>query len=72
MKNSSMSTAHRSAAAFKKKIFGRSYDLLDKQEYAAFGDAGAHADKCPSVAGNVAKWTAEIILHELQGKQQEG
>jgi len=48
------------------KLFGRSYNLLDKQEYEAFEKAGAHVDKCPSVAGNAAKWTAEIILNKLQ------
>jgi len=55
-----------------KKIFGRSYVLLDKEEYEAFEKAGAHVDKCTSVAGNAAKWTAEIILNELQGKNREG
>jgi len=45
-----------------KKIFGRSYKLLDKNEYEEFEKAGAHIDKCPSVSGNTAKWTAEIIL----------
>jgi C_GCAxxG_C_C family probable redox protein len=48
-----------------KKLFGRSYRLDDKEEYAAFEQAGAHVDKCPSVAGNVAKWTVDIILSEL-------
>jgi len=48
-----------------KKIFGRSYNLLDKEEYAAFENAGAHVDKCTSVAGNAARWTAEIILNDL-------
>ena len=55
-----------------KKIFGRSYVLLDKQQYEAFEKAGAHVDKCTSVAGNAARWTAEIILNELQGKNLEG
>ena len=55
-----------------KKIFGRSYVLLNKQEYEAFEKAGAHVDKCTSVAGNAAKWTAEIILNELQGEKQKG
>jgi C_GCAxxG_C_C family probable redox protein len=55
-----------------KKIFGRSYKLLDKQEYEAFEKAGAHIDKCTSVAGNAARWTAEIILNELQKEQKEG
>ncbi len=54
------------------KIFGRSYDLLDKQEYAAFEKAGAHVDKCTSVSGNAAKWTAEIILNELQREKRDG
>ncbi|MCX6664619.1 MAG: C-GCAxxG-C-C family protein [Euryarchaeota archaeon] len=52
-----------------KKLFGRSYNLLDKQEYEAFEKAGAHVDKCPSVAGNVARWTASIILEELSQKK---
>jgi C_GCAxxG_C_C family probable redox protein len=46
------------------KLFGKSYNLMDKDEYAKFEAAGAHVDKCPSVAGNVAKWTAEIILEK--------
>lgn len=52
-----------------KKLFGRSYLLLDKQEYEAFEKAGAHVDKCPRVAGNVAKWTAELILQEITPKK---
>lgn len=51
-----------------KKLFGRSYVLLDPEEYKQFEEAGAHVDKCPSVAGNVAKWTAEIILKEIKTK----
>jgi len=45
-----------------KKIFGRSFNLLDTKDYAEFQKAGAHVDKCPSVSGNAARWTAEIIL----------
>jgi len=45
-----------------KKLFGRSFKLLDPKEYQEFEKAGAHVDKCPSVSGNVAKWAAEIIL----------
>lgn len=55
-----------------KKIFGRSYILLDKQDYEAFENAGAHVDKCTSVAGNAAKWTAEIILNELHKEKRDG
>lgn len=53
------------------KIFGRSYILLNKQEYEAFKKAGAHIDKCTSVAGNTAKWTAEIILNNLNSKRSK-
>jgi C_GCAxxG_C_C family probable redox protein len=49
-----------------KKIFGRSFNLLDKDEYDAFEKAGAHVDKCPEVAGNAARWAAEIIQNEMK------
>jgi C_GCAxxG_C_C family probable redox protein len=48
-----------------KKLFGRSYYLLDPKEYEEFEKAGAHVDKCPSVSGDVARWAAEIILDHL-------
>ena len=48
-------------------LFGRSFVLSDKEEYRAFEQAGAHVDKCPTVTGNVAKWTVEIIL-DIKGK----
>ncbi|MDH7516959.1 MAG: C-GCAxxG-C-C family protein [Candidatus Thermoplasmatota archaeon] len=48
------------------KLFGRTFNLLDPKDYEEFEKAGAHVDKCPSVSGNVAKWTAEIILNELK------
>jgi len=49
-----------------KKIFGRTFNLLNLKEYAEFEKAGAHIDKCPVVSGKVARWTAEIILDELK------
>jgi len=49
-----------------KKLFGRTFKLLDPKEYQEFEKAGAHVDKCPVVSGNVAKWTAEIILNNLK------
>jgi len=49
-----------------KKIFGRSFNLLDPKDYAEFERMGAHVDKCPSVSGNAARWAAEIILDELK------
>jgi len=45
-----------------KKLFGRTFNLLDPKDYAEFEKAGAHVDKCPAVSGNAARWAAEIIL----------
>ena len=45
-----------------KKLFDRSFDLLDTKDYAEFEKMGAHVDKCPVVSGKTAKWAAEIIL----------
>jgi len=46
------------------KIYGRSFNLQDPEEWKAFIDAGAHSDptKCMSVVGNSARWTLEILL----------
>ena len=49
-----------------KKIFGKSFNLMDPKEYNEFEKAGAHIDKCPKVAGNAAKWTSEIIIEKLK------
>jgi C_GCAxxG_C_C family probable redox protein len=49
-----------------KKIFGRTFNLLDPDGYAEFEKAGAHVDKCTDVSGKVAMWTAEIILSDLK------
>jgi len=54
-----------------KKIFGRTFNLLNLKDYAEFEKAGAHLDKCPVVSGNVAKWTAEIIFDKLKKKKLE-
>lgn len=50
------------------KLFGRTYDLLDKKQYAQFEADGAHVDKCPSVAGKCAAWTANILIEDLEWK----
>ena len=44
------------------KLFGRTFDFFDPKEYGEFEKMGGHVDKCTSVSGNVARWTAEIIL----------
>ena len=49
-----------------KKIFGRSFNLLDPDDYKEFEKAGAHIDKCTDVSGKVARWTAEIIINDLK------
>lgn len=46
-------------------IMGRSFDLRNPRDYAAFEEAGGHRDKCPEVAANVARWTADIIVNEV-------
>ncbi len=48
-----------------KKLFGRTFNLMDKDDYKEFEKMGAHVDKCPKVSGKVASWTAEIILDDL-------
>ena len=43
-------------------IFGRNFNMWDREEYAAFESAGGHVDKCPGVTGNVAAWTVDLLL----------
>lgn len=50
------------------KMFGKSFCLSNREEYAAFEKAGAHVDKCPSVSGNAARWAVEIILNQLSDR----
>ena len=45
-----------------RKLFGRTFNLLDGKDYAEFEKAGAHVDKCPVVSGKTARWAAEIIM----------
>ena len=48
------------------KLFDRTFDFFDTEDYQEFEKMGAHVDKCPSVSGNVARWAAEIILYSLK------
>lgn len=43
-------------------LFGRSFDMWDVKDFKAFEEAGGHRDRCPSVAGRVAGWTAEMLI----------
>jgi len=45
-----------------KRIFGKSFDMWNAEDYKEFEAAGGHVDKCPDVAGRVAKWVVEIHL----------
>ena len=49
------------------KLFGRTFNLMDKEDYAEFEKMGAHDDKCPVVSGKTARWAAEIILDLKKG-----
>jgi len=49
-----------------KKVFGRSFNLLDKEDRAAFEAAGGHDQKCPEVVGKAARWLTEILLEERE------
>jgi C_GCAxxG_C_C family probable redox protein len=43
------------------KLFSRSFDQWDNEEFEEFLRLGGHVDKCTSVVGNVARWTVEIL-----------
>ncbi len=47
-----------------KKLFGRSFNLGNPEEFKAFEEAGGHSDpdKCLRVVGNSARWVMEILL----------
>jgi len=49
-----------------KKLFGRTFDLIDREDYEEFEKMGAHVDKCPEVSGKAACWAAEIILNLIK------
>ena len=48
------------------KLFGRSFNLQDPEDWKAFGAAGAHSDpsKCMSVVGNAVRWTLEVLIEK--------
>lgn len=52
-----------------KKIFGRSFNFFDRDDYRKFEEMGGHTDKCTDVVGKTAVWTAEIILDELKKEE---
>ena len=44
------------------KTFGRTFWLVDPDEFSKMEKAGGHCKVCPDVVGNAAKWTVEIIF----------
>lgn len=50
------------------KLFGRTFNLMDPDDYSEFEKMGGHVDKCPVVSGNVARWAAEILIDDLKVK----
>lgn len=43
------------------RLMGRSFDMWDGRDFAAFERAGGHTDKCTHVAGTAARIAAEIL-----------
>jgi len=52
------------------KIFGRSFNLWDSEDYKKFEEMGGRLDKCTDIAGKVAKWVVEILLEDKSIKEQ--
>lgn len=46
------------------KLFGRTFDQWDEEDFQEFLQLGGHVDKCTVVVGNVARWTVEILSRE--------
>ncbi len=47
------------------KIFGRTFDLLDSNDYPVFEQMGAHRDKCTNVVGSAARMVAQVLFEEI-------
>jgi hypothetical protein len=47
-------------------LFGRRFDMWNDEDKKAFEDAGAHRDKCTTVVADACKWTAGLILEEIE------
>jgi len=46
------------------KLFGRSFDKWNPEERDEKARLGGYEGKCPTVVGNAARWTAELIMEE--------
>jgi C_GCAxxG_C_C family probable redox protein len=47
-------------------VMGRAYRLNHPDEWDQFLEAGGHSDKCPTVVGRAARWTAELLIEEAE------
>jgi C_GCAxxG_C_C family probable redox protein len=47
-----------------RRLFGRTFDQWDEEDFQEFLRLGGHVDKCTAVVGNVARWTVEILSRE--------
>lgn len=50
----------------KQKMDGRSYVLAETSQFEEFINQGGHSHVCPEVIGKAARWTAEIVLDNLE------
>lgn len=50
------------------RVLGRTYRLTDPADWKAFLEDGGHARVCPEVVGKAARWAAEILLDEAEGR----
>jgi C_GCAxxG_C_C family probable redox protein len=48
------------------RIFGRTFDMYDKDDMHDFNEAGAHLDKCTSIVAKAAARTVRLIGGELE------
>jgi C_GCAxxG_C_C family probable redox protein len=53
-----------SCSDIQRRLFGRTFDLLDQGDFRKFEEMGGHRDKCPHVCGTAAKLTARILMEE--------
>jgi C_GCAxxG_C_C family probable redox protein len=51
-----------------RKIFGRSFDLRDREEMTRFDAAGGHTDKATEVVGLASQWALKLILEEVENR----
>lgn len=60
-------------ADVQRALLGRAFDLSDPSQWDEFVSKGGHDTHCPSVVGNVVKWTIEILrsYREETGQGQD-